>query len=189
MPTDDKMTVNERRKYLRLMSPRYAKADRAGQGGLLIEMEAVTGLQRKSLLRRLHAPSLDRAPQRPRLRRRTYGPEVADVVRVVWERLDYRCAERLTPGLLTTAQHLAQWQELVLRPAVAGQLATLSRATVQRRRQRFPRDPPKLPRRGPSAPNRLLREVPLPRRPWTITVPGSCESDLVHHCGPVTAGT
>ena len=54
MPTDDKMTVNERRKYLRLMSPRYAKADRAGRGGLLTEMEAVTGLHRKSLLRLLH---------------------------------------------------------------------------------------------------------------------------------------
>lgn len=189
MPTDDKMTVDERRKYLKVMSPRYAKADRPGRGGLLTEMEAVTGLQRKSLLRLLHAPSLDRAPKRARLRRKTYGPEVADVVRVVWESLDYLCAERLTPGLLATAQHLAQCQELVLTPAVAAQLATIGRATVQRLLQRFQRDTPKLPRRGPSAPNRLLREVPMGRLPWTTTVPGSFETDLVHHCGPVASGT
>ena len=29
----------------------------------------------------------------------------------------------------------------------------------------------------------------MPRLPWETTVPGSFETDLVHHCGPVTAGT
>ena len=37
-------------------------AGRAEQGGLLTEMEAVTGMHRKSLLRLLHAPSLERGP-------------------------------------------------------------------------------------------------------------------------------
>ena len=110
MPIDEKMTVNERRKYLKLMDPRYRKARRVERSALLTEMETVTGLHRKSLLRLLHAPSLERAPRGPRLRRRTYGTAVADVVRVVWESLDYVCAERLTPALLATAQQLAQWE-------------------------------------------------------------------------------
>src|SRR5437867_2160422 len=97
MPTeDDRMTVDERRKYLKRMASRYARVDRAGRGTLLTEMEAVTSLHRKSLIRLLHAPSLERPPRRSRVRRRRYGPEVADVVRVVWESLDYVCAERLT---------------------------------------------------------------------------------------------
>ena len=189
MPTDDKMTVNERRKYLRLMSPRYGKADRAGRGGLLTEMEAVTGLHRRSLVRLLHAPSLDRAAQRPRFRGRRYGAEVGDVVRVVWESLDYVCAERLTPALVATAQQLALWEELMLTPAVEAQLGSISRATVQRLLQRFQQDTPKLPRHTPSPPNPLLRKVPMERLPWGTSVPGSFETDLVHHSGPVTSGT
>lgn len=189
MPIDDRMTVNERRKYLKLMAPRYARARRGQRSGLLTEMQAVTGLHRKSLLRLLHAPSLERAPRRPRLRRRTYGAEVAAVVRVVWESLDYVCAERLTPALLPTAQQLAQWEEVVLTPTVERQLTTVSRATVQRLLQRFPRDTPKLPRRKPGPPNRLLRDVPMARLSWATTTPGSFETDLVHHSGPVAAGT
>ena len=185
----EQMTVNERRKYLKLEAPRYAKADRAGRSQLLTEMEAVSGLHRKSLLRLLHAPSLERARQHPRLGRRTYGPEVTDVVRVVWESLDYLCAERLTPALLTTAQQLAQWEELVLTPEMEGQLASISRATVQRRLQRLQLDTPRLPRRKPQAPNRLLRNVPMERLSWATTAPGSFETDLVHHCGPLAEGT
>jgi hypothetical protein len=151
-------------------------------------MEAVTGLHRKSLLRLRHGPTLDRAPKRRRIRGRRYDLEVAGVVRVVWESLDYVCAERLAPALLPTAQQLARWEELVLTPAVEASLRTISRATVQRLLQRFQQDTPKLPRRKPQPPNRLLREVPMERLPWTIRTPGSFETDLVHHCGPITAG-
>ena len=188
MPSDGKMSVDERRKYLKLVAPRYAKARRGQRSALLTEMAAVTGLHRKSLLRLLHAPTLERMPKRPRSRRRRYGPEVADVVRVVWESLDYVCAERLTPALVSTAQQLARWEELTLTHAVEAQLAAISRATVQRLLRRFQQDTPKLPRRRPQPPNRLLREVPVERLSWTTRVPGSFETDLVHHCGPVAAG-
>lgn len=188
MAVDEGMTVDERRKYLKLVAPRYGKANRNERSALLTEMAAVTGLHRKSLLRLLHGPTLERAPKRRRIRRRRYGPEVADVVRVVWESLDYICAERLTPALLPTARQLARWEELALSPAMEEQLATISRATVQRLLQRFQQDTPKLPRRRPQPPNRLLREVPMARLSWATTTPGSFETDLVHHCGPITAG-
>jgi hypothetical protein len=107
---------------------------------------------------------------------------------MVWESLDYVCAERLTPALLPTAQQLARWEELVLTDEVETKLAAISRATVQRLLQRFQLDRPRLPRRKPQPPNRLLREVPMERLSWSIRVPGSFETDLVHHCGPITAG-
>ena len=53
MSTDDKMTIDERWKYLRRMRKRYLKADRTGRSQLLSEMEAVTGQHRKSLIRRI----------------------------------------------------------------------------------------------------------------------------------------
>jgi hypothetical protein len=188
MPSEEKMSVDERRKYLKVVAPRYAKAGRSERSALLTEMGAVTGLHRKSLLRLLHGPTLDRAPKRPRLRRRRYGAAVADVIRVVWESLDYVCAERLTPVLLPTAQQLALWEELVLTPEVEAALCTISRATVQRLLQRFQQYTLKLPRRKPQPPNRLLRQVPMERLSWAIDRPGSFETDLVHHCGVVASG-
>ena len=188
MPSDEKMSVDERRKYLKLVAPRYAKARRAERSKLLTEMGEVTGLHRKSLLRLLHMPTLERAPKGPRFRRRRDGVAGTDVVRVVWESLDYVCAERLTPVLLYTAQQLAQWEELVLTPEVEAALRTISRATVQRLLQRFQRDTPKLPRRKPQPPNHLLQGVPMGRLSWATTVPGDFEADLVHHCGSVSAG-
>jgi hypothetical protein len=35
MPTEEQMTVNERRKYLKLMKPRYQQAQRAERTGRL----------------------------------------------------------------------------------------------------------------------------------------------------------
>ncbi|MDA1127258.1 MAG: integrase [Chloroflexi bacterium] len=188
MPSEERMTVDERRKYLKLVAPRYGRSSREQRGGLLTEMAAVTGLHRKSLLRLLHGPTLERAAKRPRVRRRRYGAAVSDVVRVVWESLDYVCAERLTPALLPTAQQLARWEELVLTAEVETQLGRISRATVQRLLQRFQLDRPKLPRRKPQPPNGLLRQTPMERLSWATQAPGSFETDLVHHCGPITAG-
>jgi hypothetical protein len=114
MPNNEKMSINERRKYLKLVAPRYTKARRKERGELLTEMGEVTKLHRKSLIRLINMPNLDRAPKKSRFKRKRYGTAVADVIRVVWESLDYVCAERLTPVLLDTAQQLARWEELVL---------------------------------------------------------------------------
>jgi len=188
MPSDEKMSIDERRKYLKVVAPRYTRAKRRGRSELLTEMGAVTGLHRKSLIRLMSMPSLERAPKRPRFKRRRYGAAVGDVVRVVWESLDYVCAERLAPVLLDTARQLAEWGELILTLEVESALSTISRATVQRLLERFQQDTPKLPRRKPQPPNRLLREVPMERLSWDTKVPGSFEVDLVHHCGPVAVG-
>ena len=188
MPSKENMSVNERRKYLKLVEPRYSRAGRSERGELLTEMGEVTELHRKSLIRLMHMPNLERAARKQRFKRRRYGPAVEDVVRVVWESLDYICAERLTPVLLETARQLAAWEELSLTAEVEEKLGFISRATVQRLLQRFQLDTPKLPRHKPQPPNRLLREIPMGRLSWDIALPGSFETDLVHHCGAVAAG-
>ncbi len=86
------------------MKPRYMKAKRGERSALLSEMEQVSGMHRKSLTRLLHAKNLERTKRR-KVRQRSYGAEVEEVIVSVWESLDYICAERLTPILLTMAQH------------------------------------------------------------------------------------
>ena len=181
------MSVDDRRKYLKRMVDRYWKADRTGKGELLGEMEVVTSLHRKSLIRLLHEDSLDRQRRRGQ-RGRIYLPETEDVIRVVWESLDYVCAERLTPILLPTAQHLARFAEVRLTDEVEAQLASISRSTVQRFLGRLRQDTPRLPRRGPESANRLAREIPAGRIPWRTSEPGHFEVDLVHHCGSAASG-
>ena len=188
MPSNERMSVNERRKYLKLVVPRYAKSRRKERGQLLTEMGEVTGLHRKSLIRLMGLSSLERSSNRKRLKVRRYDTAVGDVVRIVWESLDYVCAERLTPVLLDIARQLAEWEQLTLTSEVENKLSSISRATVQRLLQRFQLDSPKLPRRRPQPPNRLLRDVPMERLSWDTRVPGDFETDLVHHCGTVAAG-
>lgn len=181
------MTVDDRRKYLKRMQGRYLSAERSRKGELLTEMQEVTGLERKSLLRLLKGASLERK-RRQVQRGRVYGIEVSDAIRVVWESLDYVCAQRLTPSLVTTARHLARFGELRLSEETATLLAEISRPTVQRILTRLSQDVPRLPRRGPERANHLAREIPMGRIPWDTAESGHFEVDLVHHCGGSTSG-
>jgi hypothetical protein len=184
---EDTMTINERRSYLTRMSRRYQVANRAQRGVLLTEMEQVTGMHRKSLIRLLHAPTLARTKRRSQ-RRKRYGVAVQQVVQIVWESLDYVCAERLTPQLLASARHLARFGEVTLTPALEAGLAQISRATVGRLLSGLPRPTPRMSRRGPEQANHLRRTVPMGRIAWQTTEPGWFEVDLVHHCGASTTG-
>jgi hypothetical protein len=181
------MTIAERREYLSRMALRYWPAERREQSRLLDEMAVMTGLHRKSLLRLLRPDGLTRYP-RTQQRGRAYGAAVDDALRVIWESLDYVCAERLTPGLVPTARLLAHHGELALPAALEAQLGQISVATVQRHLTRLAQDTPRLPRKRPGAANRVARAIPMRRIPWDEAEPGHFEVDLVHHSGPSTQG-
>lgn len=186
MSTDDKMTIDERRKYLRRMKKRYVEASRAERSKLLDEMEQVTELNRKTLIR-LMKGNLERRP-RCRQRGKAYGPEVDDALRVIAETLDYICAERLTPQLVIVAHQLAQHGELHVTPQLLTQLERISVSSVRRRLKRLRQDEPRLPRPKPQPANALRRQVPMSRIPWDEPQPGHFEVDLVHHGGPSASG-
>lgn len=184
----DEMTIDERRKYVKLMATRYQHAKRGERSQLLSEMEQVTKLHRKSLTRLLNGASLERK-KRSTARRRTYGLEVEQVIVRVWESLDYICAERLTPSLLKTAKHLAKFGVLMLTTEVERQLATISVATVERLlRKHRARKQQWLPRKGPQRANQVTKGVPMKRLAFDIGEPGHFEVDLVQHSGENTSG-
>ena len=186
MTTEEKMTIDERFKYLRMMKRRYRSADRRTKGRLLDEMEGVLDMHRKSLIRCMNKP-LERKPRRQQ-RRKTYGPDVDDALRVIYETYDGICAERLTPNLVSMAQHLARHGELGVTPELLNQLGRISVSTVQRVLDRIRQDQPRLPRKKPRKGRRVTREIPMRRLSWDIPRPGYIESDLVHNCGPTLYG-
>ena len=187
MPDSERMTVDERRKCLKRMQGRYLAASREERGRLLDELAVLTGLHRKSVVRLLKGPSLERQPRRQQ-RGREYGAAVDDAVRVIWESLDYVCAERLTPALVSTAEQLARHGELAVSEAVLDQLGRISVSSVQRRLTRVSQDTMRLPRRGPERANKVAKAIPMRRIPWDTAEPGHFEIDLVHHSGPRADG-
>ena len=187
MSTSEKMSYDERLKYLRLMKPLYLKASRKEKGKLLDDMAAVTEYSRKHLIELLSG-DLERRPRRG-VRGRTYGPEVDDALRVIHETLDYICAERLTPTLARMAEHLARYGELTIDDALLLQLNQISVSTVERHLVRMRQDEPRLRRRPAGKEKAILRGIPMMRLAWNIEQPGYLEVDLVVHCGPSASGS
>ncbi len=186
MPTEDKMTIDERYKYLRRMQKRYKKAGRKERQELLDEMEIVTELHRKSLIRSMQGKI--KRKHRRRQRGRSYGAEVDDALRVIAESTDYICAERLQPNLVWLAKHLGVHGEMTVTPQLLSQLEQISTPTVQRRLKRIHQDQPRLPRKRPGRASGLKREIPTRRILWDEQEPGHFEVDLVHHSGPAVSG-
>lgn len=166
---------------------RYRQATRKERGQLLKEMEQVTGLHRKSLTRLMNASSLERKKRRVS-RQKTYRKETEQVIVRVWESLDYVCAERLTPALLSTARQLARFGDVQLSAAVEEQLQQISRPTVGRLLRAHRDQRRRLPQKGAERANQATAGVPMGRIPWDIAEPGHCEVDLVHHGGESAAG-
>jgi len=131
MCSEERMTIDEQRKYLRAMKKRYVRANRKTKAQLLDEMEAVTWMHRKSLTRLMNS-SLEREPRRKQ-RGRRYGADVDYALQIVYESFDYICAERLTPNLVWMAKHLDAHGELRTTAELLEQLAQISISSVQRR--------------------------------------------------------
>jgi len=109
------------------------------------------------------------------------------VIQLVWEALDYPCAERLQPVLLSTARLLATHGEITLKPETECQLAHISRSTLARRIVKWPS--PKahlLPHQRTTS--KLRSEVPIERYTWNEQQPGALEIDLVEHNGGSSLG-
>ncbi len=178
------MNVDERFKYLRMMRERYAKTGREGKARLLDEMQAMTGLHRKYLIARMNGSDLQRH-RRNRERSRVYGPEVEHVVHLVADTLDWIGADRLQPGLVATAEHLARFGHLTLSAELRSQVQDVSISTVRRILRRLGRPADSLPhvRRGRHPDSIAQSLVPVRVIPWDEPEPGHFETDLVlHNC-------
>ncbi|NLE45812.1 MAG: transposase family protein, partial [Chloroflexi bacterium] len=184
MVSEEKMTVDERYKYLRMVHRRYDSASREERGRLLDEAAAVTGLERKYLC---HLLNKEGPIRKKRVRHRcvVYDGEVKRTVRIVADALDWICAERLQPTLAQTAIHLASFGELEVNQVLVAKLEEISISSVARLLKDLRKGEPRLPqRRGRPQGDGVSADIPMTRLAWDISEPGHFEIDLVHHCGP-----
>lgn len=180
------MSIGEKYSYLTVQYWRYVEATGEEKSALLSEMQSVTGMHRKSLVRLMRREP--RRKPRSRQRGRTYGADVQSILRRVSEVLGHPCAERLKVALPATADKLAQHGHVHLTSDVREKLVRISVSTVRRMRERYLQDEPRLPRRTGGANSDVQAQVPIRRIPWDIAEPGHFEVDTVHHCGPSASG-
>lgn len=184
MAETDPMNVAERRKYLHKMRIRYWQSkQKSERSRLLDEMQAVTGLHRKSVLRLING-ELSRKLRRKQ-RGKTYGSDVDGAIAKIAQSLDYPCAERLKPNLVWMANHLEAHGELRLTTELREPLGAISVSSVRRRLPASERATQRIAHRKglPRQTFAQKQSIPMRRIAWEERRPGHFEVDLVHHCG------
>lgn len=187
MPARKRMSANSRREYLELMQGRYRAVRRKERSALLDEMEEVTGLNRKTLIRLMKKDGLKRKP-RKRERSPACGLDVQRALGIIAESFDYICAERLGGNLVWMAQHLAGHGELRLTEQLKERLGRISVSTIRRLLERVKKDEHHLPRPKPRPANPITKGIPMKRLPWNEAQPGYFEVDLAFHSGSDARG-
>ncbi|MCD6133000.1 MAG: transposase family protein [Deltaproteobacteria bacterium] len=182
------MNFRERRKYLQIMQKRYKEGGKKEKRELLGEMEEVTGLHRKSLIRLMNSPiRLDREG-RKRERGKIYGGDVKRVVSLISKALDYPSAERLKGQLVSTAEILARHGEIEVDEQIMEKMANISISTLKRLLSTISREKPIRSKKRVGRKRELIKDIPAGRLPWQEEEAGHFEVDLVHHCGQSAAG-
>jgi len=123
------MSLRTRREYLTGVRERYAKAcGMAEKSQIVDEVVRVLNYHRKYAVQALNDSRPPRAPAKRA--RPVEHSESLPAIKLVWEALDYPCAERLHPVLLSTAELLSYHGELALTPEIRLQLAGVSQPTT-----------------------------------------------------------
>jgi len=105
------------------------------------------------------------------------------VARVVALNLDYPCAERLKPALVSLTRHLERQREVQVALQTLEHLGQVSVSTLKRMLKRLGRIEAKLTyRKLPRRPRPTLRHAyPMRRIVWDVVAMGHFEVDLVVH--------
>ncbi len=125
--TVTRKTIHE---YVQGLRPRYLAAGRQGKRTILEEFCATTGYHPKSAIRLFRREATH--PKGRRGRQRTYGRELGEPLKKLWEAADCICAERLAPFLPDLLASLEQHGEIRLEAATRQLLLQMSASTMDR---------------------------------------------------------
>ena len=132
-------------------------------------------------------PQRELRHSRPRSPKPDRYRDCLPAISLVWETLDYCCAERLHPVRGSVAEQLAGAGLIYLDAAIRRSLSSISRATLARRLRLLPTPEPRLVSR-PGPASRVISRVPVERYCWDESRPGALEVDLLEHNGSTTSG-
>ena len=183
------MTRHSILEYAQAIRPRYVKATKEEKGKILDEFAKVTDLHRKAAIRLInrlnHPTTRKRCGRRP-----NYGPDVAAMLKEIWEASDRLCSRRLQPFLPEMIRVLRKHGEKYINADMEARLCRMSSSTIDRLLRPARRTGGRKPISTTHAGNLLKSYIPIRTfADWQENKPGFVEIDLVAHCGESTEGT
>jgi hypothetical protein len=185
----NRMSLPSRIEYLKKVKPRYLKASKAEKSDILDEFCRNTGYARKYAIRRLAAQNAITTPKViSRKRKCHYSNNDIYWLSQIWEILDYPCGQRLEPVLPEMIDRLVAFNELSIPEETTRKLKAIRSDTIDKRLKPYKA---KLKRKinSTTKPGSLIKkQIPIKTVSWDETRIGSCELDLVAHCGDSAQG-
>lgn len=167
----------------------YVAATKERKGEILKSVCEVTGMHRKSVIRRLRRLQM-KDPLRGDQRGRPtyYTPDVNAALRDVWDAANELCGELLHGEIREYVRILIRDTMWRHSDAATGKLLAMGKRTVRRRCENFERE--RGARKGLSAtkPSALKSIIPIFKGPWRELPPGNGQLDTIAHCGDTLLG-
>ena len=181
------MTMATKQEILKAKLEEYLRADKAGKGTILDQIEAITRMNRKAIIRRLRGLQLRPRGTDNRGRPEIYDLRVTLALKEVWNIANEICAERLHPLLgeyVSVLKRDGMWQH---DEVTTQKLLRMSLGTMKDRIAGFAKTKAR-GGKGSTKPSDLREIIPIRRGPWNNPEPGFGEVDTVAHCGASLAG-
>lgn len=181
------MKMASKREYMEAMRKRYHSAStRQEKSQIISEFVSVIHVHRKHAIRTLNKKGFTRAL--PRSRKYTYGIELAEPLKHIWEVAGRPCSQRLQPQMGSLITQLKKFEEIKLYGDQEEKLCQMSSWTIDQllkpERERLVGEGISGTRRSP-----LLKTlIPIRTEFEGVIEPGDIEMDTVLHCGESVAG-
>lgn len=167
----------------------YRRASRKRKGAILDVVCEVTGLLRKSAIRKFRRLQLrGGAREDGRGRPATYTPDVIAALKYVWDAAGEPCGETLHPMIAEYVSIFRRDKMWKYGDEATTKLLAMSERTVKRRVGAFLRVRQKRGGLTGTSPSLLKHIIPIFKGPWNDLKPGSGQPDTVAHCGSTLAG-
>ena len=199
-----KLTMNERKKIVKIMTDRYKKASKKGKSKILDEFTSLTNYHRTyaSYLLSSHKEKRVWSAKNPQIvfeaditkkmkrkREKYYGIDVFKALKKVWVICNCICGKRLAPFMKEIVSILESYREIELDKIVREKLLKISSSTIDRllapEKRRWRRR-----KKSHTKPGILLKsQIPIRTfADWNENQPGFVEIDLVAHDGGYARG-
>lgn len=162
----------------------YLQASAERKSQILDSICDITGMHRKSVIRRLKRLQMkDPLVSDQRGRRTYYTPDVDAALKDVWDAANELCGELLHGVVKEYVSILRRDGEWRHSDEATHKLFAMRKRTVRRRCERFEKE--RGSRKGLSStkPSALKSIIPIFKGPWKRLPPGNGQLDTVAHCG------
>ena len=182
------MTMATKQEILKEKLEEYLQADKAGKGKMLDQIIGITGMNRKSVIRRLNKLQMRGGPTADnRGRPEVYGVHITLALKELWEITNEICAERLHGQIAELVRVLKRDKMWSHSDQTTELLLVMSLGTIKNRIKDFAKAKGS-GGKTTTKPSGLKEIIPIRRGPWDNPDPGFGEVDTVAHCGSSLSG-